>query len=222
MRAKRATLPKLWWWGARPKVLVFLHLNHRFLRESLFSINTHAIISPLSHVSRMLQKPIDNSDGSPFIPSNIHHKRKKTKTFGLVPHHHSLDRVARCARNLCPLKRPTAKAVVRSAPWLCSHEPTWHCLLYTLLFASCTLFLECRRFSIFPKRPFGLPSAVLLFLTAVLLFFNRRAFAFQPPCFCFSTAVLLLFNRCAFAFQPLCFCFSTVVLLLGEICPFGG
>ena len=26
-------------------------------------------------------------------------KGKKTKTFGLAPHHHSLDRVARCARN---------------------------------------------------------------------------------------------------------------------------
>ena len=124
LRAKRATLPRLWWWGARPKVLVFLPLSHRLLRESPFSINTHAIISPLSHVSRMLQKPIGNSDGSPIKPNNSHHKRKKTKTFGLVPHHHSLDRVARCARNLCPLKRPTAKAVVRSAPWLCSHEPT--------------------------------------------------------------------------------------------------
>ena len=35
-------------------------------------------------------------------------KGKKTKTFGLAPHHKSLDRVARCARNPCPLKRPTA------------------------------------------------------------------------------------------------------------------
>ena len=33
---------------------------------------------------RMLQKTIGNSDGSPHIPDNILHKRKKkTKTFGL-------------------------------------------------------------------------------------------------------------------------------------------
>ena len=32
----------------------------------------------------MLQKSIDNSDGSPVIPDDIHHKRKKTKTFGLA------------------------------------------------------------------------------------------------------------------------------------------
>ena len=31
----------------------------------------------------MLQKPIGNPDASPFIPDNIHHKHKKTKTFGL-------------------------------------------------------------------------------------------------------------------------------------------
>ncbi len=31
----------------------------------------------------MLQKPIGNPDGSAFIPGNIHHKLKKTKTFGL-------------------------------------------------------------------------------------------------------------------------------------------
>ena len=32
----------------------------------------------------MLQKPIDNPDGSPIISGNIHHKLKKTKTFGLA------------------------------------------------------------------------------------------------------------------------------------------
>ena len=54
----------------------FLHLNHRFLRESLFSI-----VACVPHAS----KTIDNSSGSPFIHSNIHHKRKKkTKTFGLA------------------------------------------------------------------------------------------------------------------------------------------
>ena len=29
-------------------------------------------------------KTIANSGGSPFTPSNIHHKLKKTKTFGLA------------------------------------------------------------------------------------------------------------------------------------------
>ena len=47
----------------------------------------------------MLQKPIDNSDGPPFIPDSNHHNRKKTKTFGLAPCHQSLDRAARFARN---------------------------------------------------------------------------------------------------------------------------
>ena len=68
LRAKRATLPGQCRQEARPKALVFLHLNHRFLRKSSFSINTHAIISLLSHVSRMLQKSIGNSDGSAFVP----------------------------------------------------------------------------------------------------------------------------------------------------------
>ena len=66
----------------------------------------------------------------PLTPSHLrfriqrspYTKRKKTKAYGLVPHHPSLDRVARFARTPA-LKRPTAKAVVRSAPWLCSYEP---------------------------------------------------------------------------------------------------
>ena len=35
------------------------------------------------HVPHAL-KTIGNSGGSPFTPSNIHHKLKKTKTFGLA------------------------------------------------------------------------------------------------------------------------------------------
>ena len=42
LRAQRATLPKLLWWRARPKALVFLHLNDSFLRESPFEVNAHA------------------------------------------------------------------------------------------------------------------------------------------------------------------------------------
>ena len=42
LRAQRATLPKLWWWRARPNALVFLHLNDSFLRESPFEVNAHA------------------------------------------------------------------------------------------------------------------------------------------------------------------------------------
>ena len=145
LRAKRATLPGLWWWGARPKVLVFLPLSHRLLRESPFSINTHSIISPLSHVSRMLQKPIGNSDGSPIKPNNSHHKRKKTKTFGLVSCRHVPGRVARFARNPALQKDQPLRGSMRStsgsvrstdgcmhstcgcrcsAPCLCPYAPT--------------------------------------------------------------------------------------------------
>ncbi|ERK40552.1 hypothetical protein HMPREF9135_2340 [Segatella baroniae F0067] len=44
---------------------------------------TMASISHLQLVPPHASRPIGNSDGSPFIPSNIHHKLKKTKTFGL-------------------------------------------------------------------------------------------------------------------------------------------
>ena len=59
---------------------------------------TMAILSPLQPVAPHASKAIGYSDGSPFISDNIHRKRKKTKAYGLVPHHPSLDRVARYAR----------------------------------------------------------------------------------------------------------------------------
>ena len=63
----------------------------------------------------MLQKPIGNSNGSPVIPGNIHHKRKKTKTFGLA-----FPPQARQGSSLrsqpYPTNGPTAKAVVHIAP----------------------------------------------------------------------------------------------------------
>ena len=77
----------------------FLHLNHRFLRESLFSINTHdhhiALVACVPHAS----KTIDNSSGSPFIHSNIHHKRKKDQDLRPRCLCHWPGRVARFARN---------------------------------------------------------------------------------------------------------------------------
>ena len=42
-----------------------------------------ASISPLQPVPPHASTSIGNSDGSPFTPDNIHHKLKKTKTFGL-------------------------------------------------------------------------------------------------------------------------------------------
>ena len=45
---------------------------------------TMAILSPLQLMPPHASKSIDNSDGSSFIPSNIHHKHKKAKTFGLA------------------------------------------------------------------------------------------------------------------------------------------
>ncbi len=46
---------------------------------------TMDILSPLQIVPPHAPKSIGNSDASPFISDNIHHKRKKTKTFGLAP-----------------------------------------------------------------------------------------------------------------------------------------
>ena len=40
-------------------------------------------ISSLQSVPPHAPKSIGYSDGSPFIPGNIHYKRKKTKAFGL-------------------------------------------------------------------------------------------------------------------------------------------
>ena len=48
------------------------------------SAATMDIISPLQPVPPHASKSIGNSDGSPVIPSNIHHKRKKAKAFGLA------------------------------------------------------------------------------------------------------------------------------------------
>ena len=45
---------------------------------------TMAILSPLQPVAPHASKAIGNSDASPVISENIHHKRKKTKTFGLA------------------------------------------------------------------------------------------------------------------------------------------
>ena len=48
------------------------------------SAATMDIISPLQPVPPHASKAIGNSDGSLFIPTASHHKRKKTKTFGLA------------------------------------------------------------------------------------------------------------------------------------------
>ena len=57
-------------------------------------------------------KTIGNSDGSPHIPDNILHKRKKkTKTFGLVTDHW-LSQGSSLRSQPWPTKRPTAMAVV--------------------------------------------------------------------------------------------------------------
>ena len=50
MRAKRATLPKLGWWGARPKVLVFLHLNHGVFGKRAFKSMRTPIVFALVRV----------------------------------------------------------------------------------------------------------------------------------------------------------------------------
>ena len=50
MRAKRATLPKLGWWGARPKVLVFLHLNHGVWGKRAFKSMRTPIVFALVRV----------------------------------------------------------------------------------------------------------------------------------------------------------------------------
>ena len=60
---------------------------------------TMTIISTLQLVPPHASKTNGNSDSSPFTPDNIHHKRKKTKTFGLVSFRRTPGRVARCVRN---------------------------------------------------------------------------------------------------------------------------
>ena len=60
---------------------------------------TMASISPLLLMPLHASKAIGNSDGSPVTPNNSHHKRKKTKTFGLAFCRHVPGRVARCARS---------------------------------------------------------------------------------------------------------------------------
>ena len=71
---------------------------------------TTTIISPLQLVPPHALKPIGNSNGSPFIPDSIHHKRKKGQDLRPRYLRHRPGRVARYARTPA-LKGPTAKAV---------------------------------------------------------------------------------------------------------------
>ena len=72
---------------------------------------TMAILSPLQPVAPHASKAIGYSDGSPFIPDDIYHKRKKDQD--LRPSF--LSPRARQGSSLrsqpCSIKRPTAKAV---------------------------------------------------------------------------------------------------------------
>ena len=70
-----------------------------------------AILSPLQLVPPHAPKSIGNSDGSPVIPDNKHHKRKKTKIFGLAPCRRRSGQGSSLRSQLCPLKESTARAV---------------------------------------------------------------------------------------------------------------
>ena len=120
MRAKRATLPKLGWWGARPKVLVFLHLNHGVWGKRAFKSMRTPIVFALVRVMFPLfgRAVADLASGQVF-------GKRATSAFQKQPF--------RPAKAIF-LQAKSRPLVLRKLVFCVPITALWHCPFYLFIF----------------------------------------------------------------------------------------